>query len=83
MIGPVEPKYQWGEKVVVLEDLVNDGTYPEHPDDALLVPRGGCGEVVQVGIHSDSNTVVYMVEFGPRMVVGCRELELARMEDES
>jgi hypothetical protein len=29
-----------------------------------------------VGLHTESNSVVYMVEFGPRRVVGCVESEL-------
>ena len=77
MIGPAMPRYDWGQKVIASQDLVNDGTFPELPEEALIVPQGGLGEVVQVGVHSDSNSVVYMVEFGPHRVVGCLEHELS------
>ncbi|HXP90914.1 MAG TPA: nitrogen fixation protein NifZ [Fibrobacteria bacterium] len=75
MIGPVVPIYQWGQKVVAAKDLFNDGSYPELDPDALIVPDGRIGEIVQVGTHVDTNTAVYMVEFGPR-VVGCLEHEI-------
>ena len=44
--------------------------------EALLVQSGEAGEVVQVGHHTDSGTVVYMVEFALNRVVGCFEQEL-------
>lgn len=75
MIGPVVPLYQWGQKVVAAQDLFNDGSYPELEADALIVPDGRIGEIVQVGTHVDTNIAVYMVEFGPR-VVGCLEHEI-------
>ena len=77
MIGPVVARFRWGQRVAALTDLVNDGSFPEYPEDALIVPAGGLGEIVQIGTHVESNTSVYMVEFGPRLVVGCREEELA------
>lgn len=76
-MGPAVPLFDWGQKVVAVQDLVNDGTFPELPEEALLVPQGGLGEVVQVGVHSETNSVVYMVEFGPHRVVGCLEHEIA------
>jgi len=76
MIGPVVARFQWGQRVVALTDLVNDGSFPNFPEDALIVPTGGLGEIVQIGTHVDTNTPVYMVEFGPRLVVGCLEHEI-------
>ncbi len=38
---------------------------------------GQIGEIAQVGTHTESNTPVYLVEFGERRVVGCLEEELA------
>lgn len=72
-----EPIFQWGQAVRATTDLVNDGSYPDHPADALLVAEGTTGEVVNVGHHSESNTPVYLVEFGGRLVIGCLEEELA------
>ena len=70
------PRYQWGQRVQAAVELFNDGSYPEHPAEALLVSKGEAGEVVQVGQHTDSGTVVYMVEFALNKVVGCFESEL-------
>jgi len=74
------PKYHEGQQVRAEDDLVNDGSYPEVPQDALLVKSGALGEVVQVGMHADSNTPVYMVEFSRQMVVGCLEEEITPIE---
>jgi len=70
------PRYTWGQRVQAAEDLFNDGTYPEQPLEALLVQSGEAGEIVQIGKHTDSGTVVYMVEFARNRVVGCLEPEL-------
>lgn len=72
-----EPKYAWGMRVVALEALVNDGSYPDVPADELLVPQGGVGEIVNVGHHSEANLPVYMVEFDGGRVIGCFEEEIA------
>lgn len=77
MTEPVVPKYQWGQRVHAVLDLYNDGSFPECPADALLVKTGDAGEIVQVGTHVESNTTIYLVEFKPNRVVGCREEEIA------
>jgi len=82
MYEPREAKYQWGQRVTALIDLVNDGSYPEVPEDALLVPVGTTGEIVQIGHHEEANLPIYMVEFvtdKPR-VVGVMEEEIAPVE---
>ena len=71
-----ELKYGWGQRVVACTDLFNDGSYPEHAMHALLVERGTSGEVVQAGMHVETETPVYMVEFGGEVVVGCFEEEI-------
>lgn len=63
MMETIAPRNEWGQRVQAATDLYNDGSYPEQPADALLVPCGEAGEVVQVGQHTDSGTIVYMVEF--------------------
>jgi nitrogen fixation protein NifZ len=70
------PRYEWSQRVQAAADLFNDGSYPEQPLDALLVQSGEAGEVVQVGCHTDSGTIVYMVEFALNRIVGCFEQEL-------
>jgi len=71
-----QPIYQWGQMVRTLDDLVNDGSYPDTPADAVLVAGGTTGEIVNVGHHAESNTPVYLVEFNGRVVVGCLEEEI-------
>jgi nitrogen fixation protein NifZ len=71
-----EPVYAWGQRVIALDDLVNDGSYPERPMDALLAARGSVGEVVNIGHAPDLNEPVYLVQFDG-CVVGCLEIELA------
>ena len=73
---PREAAYAWGQHVVALDDLVNDGSHPEREPGALLAARGDVGEVVNVGHAMDMNEPVYIVDFGG-CVVGCLELELA------
>ncbi|MGA8172656.1 MAG: nitrogen fixation protein NifZ [Methylocystis sp.] len=77
MFEPRLPKYQWGQRVKTLIDLVNDGSYPNAEPEALLVDSGGLGEIVQVGSLTESNTPIYLVEFGDGRVVGCLEEEIA------
>jgi nitrogen fixation protein NifZ len=74
---PRLPKYQWGQRVKTLIDLHNDGSFPNAKPEALLVSNGGAGEIVQVGAHTESNTPIYLVEFGEGLVVGCLEEEIA------
>ncbi len=76
MIDPRTPKYRWGQKVAVTEDLLNDGSYPDRDADAVLARRGDRGEIVQVGTHVDTSTPVYLVEFAPDRVIGCYEEEI-------
>jgi nitrogen fixation protein NifZ len=70
-----EPAYAWGQRVIALDDLVNDGSYPERALDALLAARGSVGEVVNIGHAPDLNEPVYLVQFDG-CVVGCLEIEL-------
>ncbi len=75
MIEAREPKYQWGQPVRAADDLYNDGSLPDAEPDALLVARGGPGEIANVGHHDQSNQPIYMVDFGS-VVLGCLEHEI-------
>lgn len=72
---PQAARYQWGQTVRAAIDLYNDGSFPDAPEDALLIAAGGPGEVVQVGHQADAGRPVYMVDFGVA-VLGCLEEEL-------
>lgn len=73
---PTMPRFDCGQAVAASVDLFNDGSYPDQPAEELLVGSGTAGEVVQVGLHEESNTPVYMVEFAGGRVVGCLEPEI-------
>jgi nitrogen fixation protein NifZ len=76
MIEARTPMYQWGQKVSTEADIFNDGSYPHHEPEALLVPAGSAGEIVQVGYHEEAKIPVYLVEFPGGYVIGCFEEEL-------
>jgi nitrogen fixation protein NifZ len=75
MIEPRLPRFQWGQQVLASVDLYNDGSHPDVPEDHLLIPVGGVGEIVQIGHHEEANVPVYMVDFG-LAVIGCMEDEI-------
>jgi nitrogen fixation protein NifZ len=64
--------------VVAAIDLVNDGSYPDMGADALLAASGSRGEIVQTGLHEETSTPVYLVEFADGKVIGCLEHEIER-----
>ena len=72
---PDAARFQWGQPVVAATDLYNDGSFPDAPDDELLVVEGGPGEIVQIGHHAEANVPIYMVDFGV-VVLGCLEEEI-------
>lgn len=76
MKEPRQPIYQWGQTVFIDADLMNDGSYPDYPPEALLVKAGSKGEIVQIGHHEEANIPIYLVQFQEGLVVGCFEEEL-------
>ena len=72
-----QPKFDWGQRVKALQDLENDGSYPERDTEAVLAAAGTVGEIVQVGMQAETNTPVYLVEFSEDCVVGCLEEEIS------
>jgi nitrogen fixation protein NifZ len=77
----LRPKYEYGEKVRVVRNLRNDGTYPGKPTGRLLIRRGSVGFVRDVGTFLQDQ-LIYSVDFldiGLR--VGCREQELQLESD--
>lgn len=77
MAEPKEAKYRWGQPVTTAIDLVNDGTYPDSPVDAILAAAGARGEIVNVGMVEETGDPVYLVEFSDGKVVGVFEEEIA------
>lgn len=75
-LAPKDPKYQWGQPVMAVVDVLNDGSYPDMPIDALLAAKDSKGEVVNVGVIEESGDPIYLVEFGDGKVIGMFEEEL-------
>jgi nitrogen fixation protein NifZ len=72
----VRPKFEYGEKVRVVRNLRNDGTYPGEPTGRLLVRQGSVGFVRDVGTFLQDQ-LIYSVDFlDAGLRVGCREQEL-------
>ncbi|MGD8907836.1 MAG: nitrogen fixation protein NifZ [Chromatiales bacterium] len=77
----MRPKFEYGEKVRVLRNLRNDGTYPGVPTGRLLVRRGSVGYVRDVGTFLQDQ-LIYSVDFlDAGLRVGCREQELQLESD--
>ena len=78
-------KFGMGQKVKLVADIVNDGTYPHAPIGTLLMPKGSIGYIRSVGEFLQVIRVYEVhflgVENVPVEVVGCREHELQAMED--
>jgi len=77
MAEPKEPKFQWGQPVATTADLINDGSYPDAPIDALLAASGTRGEIVNVGLVEETGDPIYLVEFPDGKVVGVFEEEIS------
>ncbi len=81
-----EAKYRIGEKVKLLEDIVNDGTYPHAKIGTLMMPKGSIGYIKDMGEFLQVIRVYEVHFFGSGMeveIIGCREHELESMEDGS
>ncbi|HZU64789.1 MAG TPA: nitrogen fixation protein NifZ [Novosphingobium sp.] len=84
MIPLRAPVFRWGQQVRTALALVNDGSHPGFAPEAVIVPAGAVGEIVNVGHHEESDTPVYLVDFAAGTpapcVVGCLEEELEELE---
>lgn len=80
-----KPKFGVGQKVKLLEDIVNDGTYPHEKIGTLMMPKGSVGYIRSIGEFLQVIRVYEVHFFGvenvPVEIVGCREHELEAMED--
>ena len=79
-----EPKFLVGQKVKLVEDIVNDGTYPHAKIGTLMMPKDTIGYITTMGDFLQVIRVYEVHFFGADMeveIVGCREHELEAMED--
>lgn len=79
-----EPKFQEGQKVRLLEDIVNDGTYPHAKIGELMMPKGSEGYIKDMGEFLQVIRVYEVHFFGTNTeleIIGCREHELEAVDD--
>ncbi len=77
----MRPKFEYGDKVRVVRNVRNDGTYPGEPTGRLLIRRGSVGYVRDVGTFLQDQ-LIYSVDFlDANKRVGCREQELQLESD--
>jgi len=73
----MDAQFDYGEKVRVIKNIRNDGTFMGKNRGALLIRRGSEGYIKGVGKFLQDQ-VIYQVHFLEQGVtVGCRETELA------
>lgn len=72
----MRPRFDQGDKVRVLRNVRNDGTYPGVDVGKLLIRRGSLGFVRDLGLFLQDQ-IIYSVHFLEEdRLVGCREQEL-------
>ncbi len=72
----MNPQYEYGERVRVIRNVRNDGTFPGLPTGTPLIRRGSVGYVKDVGTFLQDR-IVYSVHFlDDDKIVGCLEEEL-------
>ncbi len=73
----MDAKFDYGEKVRVIKNIRNDGTFMGSTRGALLIRRGCEGYIKSVGKFLQDQ-VIYQVHFLEEgCTVGCRETELS------
>lgn len=73
----MDAKFDYGEKVRVIKNIRNDGTFMGSDRGSLLLRRGSIGYIKGVGKFLQDQ-VIYQVDFIEQgITVGCRESELA------
>jgi len=76
----MDTKFDYGEKVRVIKNIRNDGTFMGSNRGALLIRRGSEGFIKGVGKFLQDQ-VIYQVHFIDQgCTVGCRESELGDLE---
>jgi len=79
-----EPKFRMGQKVKLVDDVVNDGTYPHAKIGTLMMPKGSVGYIKDMGEFLQVIRVyeVHFIDAGVELeIIGCREHELEAVDD--
>jgi nitrogen fixation protein NifZ len=75
------PVFRMGQKVKLIADIRNDGTYPFAPVGEVLMKAGAEGYVRHIGDFLQTIRV-YEVDFIEKgFALGCREFEIEALED--
>ncbi len=76
------PKYRFGQRVRLIKDIRNDGTFPFAPVGSILMKAGEEGYIKDMGDFLQVIRV-YEVEFiNHGIVYGCREEELQEADED-
>ena len=65
-----------GQRVVVLRDIDNDGSYRSVLPGKRLIGEGDRGKILGLGFQEERDRWVYFVAFSRERVVGCFEEDL-------
>lgn len=79
-----EPKFKFGQKVKLISDIVNDGTYPHAKIGDLMMPKGSVGYIKDMGEFLQVIRVYEVHFIGTNTeleIIGCREHELVAVDD--
>lgn len=79
-----EPKFRVGQQVRLLEDVVNDGTYPHASIGTLMMKKGSVGYIKTMGDFLQVIRVYEVHFIGSDTeveIIGCREHELEAMDE--
>ncbi|MEM1395271.1 MAG: nitrogen fixation protein NifZ [Cyanobacteria bacterium P01_H01_bin.150] len=74
------PIYDLGDKVRIISEIKNDGTYPGKKLGEVLIDIGEVGYVISIGTYLQ-RAYIYAIRFMERdIVIGCRKHEIELIE---
>ena len=74
------PIYDLGDKVKIISEIKNDGTYPGKKLGEVLIDIGEVGYVISIGTYLQ-RAYIYAIRFMEKdIVIGCRKHELELIE---
>ncbi len=76
------PAFRINQKVKLIRDIKNDGTYPLVPIGATLLKAGAEGYVRHIGDFLQTIRIYEVIFIKDNIALGCREFELEAMEEE-
>lgn len=72
----MRPRFDFGDKVRVIRNVRDDGTFPGANIGNLLVRRGSVGYVRDIGTFLQDQLIYSVHFFEEQKMIGCREEEL-------